>query len=260
MGKHVRRIHLPHHMIGLIGLYCAFTEWSWWFVPTFLIFNFWLSGLGQSIGFHRYFTHRAFKTNRFWHYAMLYGGSFAGQGSVVFWVALHRHHHQNSDTEKDLHSPVHGFWSAYMGWIFKLRSDDVPLRKAGDIIKDPHIRWLHKNYEGVVNLFHFAVLALLWFEPTRIFGAAIGVAMLIGIHQEAVVNTLCHLPSIGQAPYHWRTEDNSRNIWWLNWPTWGQAFHHTHHMYPNAANFMLDKPGKADLGYRVIRRIETVAT
>jgi stearoyl-CoA desaturase (delta-9 desaturase) len=51
-----------------------------------------LAGLGVTVGFHRLFTHRSFRTAR-WLRA-LFGilGSAAVEGPVIEWVAYHRRH------------------------------------------------------------------------------------------------------------------------------------------------------------------------
>lgn len=257
-SQHVWKVHVPAHALGLIGLGLTIYDPSWWHLAWFLFFWCWFSGLGQSIGFHRYFTHRAFKTNRFWHWAMLCGGSLAAQGSVVFWVALHRLHHPHSDDPKDIHSPQNGgFWHSYMGWIFSLDPADVPLKRAGDLIRDPLCRTWHTLYHHFLHTWWWALMLLSLFESTRPFAAAAMLATVVGIHQEAIINSMCHSKRFGTAPYVDRTRDQSRNIWWLEYLTWGQAYHHNHHAWPNAANFRCDRQGKSDLGYKLIQLIRT---
>src|SRR5437867_1018390 len=56
-----------------------------------------LSGLGVTVGFHRHFTHGAFKAQRALRIALAVAGSLALQGGVVNWVADHRRHHAFSD-------------------------------------------------------------------------------------------------------------------------------------------------------------------
>jgi stearoyl-CoA desaturase (Delta-9 desaturase) len=79
-------------------------------------------------GFHRYFTHRAFKANRALRIALAVAVSMAFQGSIITWVADHRRHHIFTDKEGDPHSPwlfgtsaaavARGFWHADPGWLF----------------------------------------------------------------------------------------------------------------------------------------------
>lgn len=257
-NPHVQRVHVPAHTIGFLALTYALTHLSWWSIGGFVLFNIWFSCFGMSIGFHRYFSHRAFKTSRFWHQVMLWGGTLAGQGSVVFWTALHRIHHPNSDKSvADIHSPkFKGFWNAYMGWIFTLNPLEVPLSKASDVIRDPTARFTHRHYDNIMWTYWAVMLAVAaLFENLRPFIAGALVAGSWSIHQEALINSVCHDSRFGTAPYADRTRDGSRNVPKLHWITWGQSLHNNHHAFPGSANFAVD--GDKDLGYRVIELIQS---
>lgn len=251
LNPHVSKIHLPAHGFGLLALAYTLMNPTWVGLVAFLFFNFWFSGLGMSIGFHRYFTHRAFATSKFWRYVMLLGGTLAGQGSVVFWVALHRLHHPYSDKEPDIHTPTKGFFHAYMGWIFTLDPLSVPMARAGDIIKDPICKFAHRHYNKILWVWWSLLIGLSFFETLRPICAAAWIAGMWSIHQEALINSVCHDIRFGKRDHE--TNDNSRNVGWLHYITWGQSLHNTHHAYPGAANFALSG---SDLGHRVIRAIE----
>lgn len=105
--------------------------WGWglgWTDVALAVVFYGVTGLGVTVGFHRHFTHRAFKAIRPLRIALAVAGSFAMQGSVIEWVADHRRHHAYSDKEGDPHSPrlfgtgpvalVRGFGHAHMGWLF----------------------------------------------------------------------------------------------------------------------------------------------
>ena len=69
-------------------------------------------------GYHRYFSHRSYRLNRFWQFVMAFGGTTAAQKGPLWWAAHHRDHHRYSDTERDVHSPTQkGFWWSHVGWI-----------------------------------------------------------------------------------------------------------------------------------------------
>jgi stearoyl-CoA desaturase (delta-9 desaturase) len=97
-------------------------------------------------------------------------------------------------------------------------------------------------------------VAILW-EPARPFIAGALFAGSWSIHQEALINSVCHDARFGDAPYASRTKDGSRNVRKIHWITWGQALHNNHHAFPGAANFGVD--GEKDLGYRVIELIQS---
>jgi stearoyl-CoA desaturase (delta-9 desaturase) len=52
-----------------------------------------ISGLGITVGYHRYFTHGSFRAVRPLRIAPAVAGSLAMQGQVIDWVADHRRHH-----------------------------------------------------------------------------------------------------------------------------------------------------------------------
>ncbi|MFD1050949.1 fatty acid desaturase, partial [Kibdelosporangium lantanae] len=105
--------------------------WGWgltWLDVILTAVLYVIATLGVTVGYHRYFTHGAFKANRGLRIALGIAGSFAVQGSIIFWVASHRRHHAFADREGDPHSPwlfgtspaalLKGFWHAHMGWMF----------------------------------------------------------------------------------------------------------------------------------------------
>lgn len=257
-NPHFRDIHVPAHALGLFALVAAFNTGAWEAIPVFLVLNAWISGLGISVGFHRYFTHKAFVANRFWRFMMLLGGSLACQGSVIFWVALHRLHHSASDLEADIHSPAYnGFWSAYMGWIPNLDPSKVSLGRATDLIRDPQARFFHRHYRTIIWTYWTTLLLLgMVFESTRPFVYGALIAGMWGIHQEAIVNSMCHSPKFGIARF--QTNDRSRDVPILSWFTWGQTLHNAHHAYPASANFKIGDSKGVDPGFALIRVIGTV--
>src|SRR5277367_6197789 len=72
--------------------------------------------------YHRYFSHRSFKTSRIGQFIFGVLGAAAVQRGPVWWAAHHRHHHANSDEPSDLHSPrQHGFWRSHLGWFLTIK-------------------------------------------------------------------------------------------------------------------------------------------
>ena len=120
-----------------------------------------ISGHGITVGFHRFFTHGAFKANRGLKIALAVSGTLALEGPIVRWVADHRRHHAYSDKEGDPHSPwmygggfagtVKGFWHAHMGWLFDAEQTNQQ-RFAPDLLADPDIRVINK-YFGLFTAF-----------------------------------------------------------------------------------------------------------
>jgi stearoyl-CoA desaturase (delta-9 desaturase) len=61
--------------------------------------------VGVTVGFHRYFTHGAFKAERWMRVSLAIAGSLSVQGPILHWVADHRRHHAFPDRDGDPHSP-----------------------------------------------------------------------------------------------------------------------------------------------------------
>lgn len=209
---------------------------------------YFLSLTGLTVGFHRLYTHRSFKANRYLGYVLAIFGSMSAQGPVIFWVATHRRHHIHSDKEHDPHSPIFGekvgfwgnlkkIWHSHIGWQF---SNDLPntSKYARDLLKDPTLlkinkRYLYWVYLGLLipGLFGYiatqtiegTLLAFLWGGLIRIFLVS---------HAVYSLNSLCHLFGVNK----FRTGEGSRNNWWLAIPTLGEGWHNNHHAFPNAAS------------------------
>ena len=116
------------------------------------------TGLGITVGFHRLFTHRAFKTGKAVRAILAALGSAAIEGPVISWVADHRKHHAYSDKPGDPHSPHvdhgHGLKGALRGLLHahvglavhphRARAEDAlragPDRRPGRQLHQPHVR------------------------------------------------------------------------------------------------------------------------
>jgi len=192
--------------------------------------------------YHRYFSHRAFKTSRTGQFIFGLLGASAVQRGPVWWAAHHRYHHANSDHECDLHSPSrHGFVRAHMGWFLSMKGFAPDLELARDLLKFPELRWLDR-YDALVpvalGLFMFLLGVLLahvapglktsgW--QMLVWGFFISTVLCW--HATYTINSLSHL--FGSQRY--RTGDSSRNNWLLAILTLGEGWHNNHHHYPRAA-------------------------
>src|SRR3954454_15786692 len=118
-----------------------------------------VSGLGITVGFHRYFTHGSFKAKRWLRVALALAGSIAIEGNIIQWVADHRRHHAFSDQDGDPHSPwrygtgywalTKGLWFAHMGWMFS-RELSNRARFAPDLLADKDIKRVDKAFPAIV--------------------------------------------------------------------------------------------------------------
>ncbi|WP_372660056.1 acyl-CoA desaturase [Amycolatopsis kentuckyensis] len=222
--------------------------------------------LGVTVGYHRYFTHGAFKASRPLRVALAIAGSMAVQGSVIFWVASHRRHHAFADREGDPHSPwlfgtspsalLRGFWHAHMGWMFSREVTNAD-RFAPDLVADRDLRVVNRYFWLWITL-SLALPALLggllswswWGVVTAFFWA--GLVRIAFLHHVSwSVNSICHL--IGERPF--ASRDRAANFWPLALLSMGESWHNSHHADPTCARHGVLR-GQVDVSARVIRTFE----
>ncbi|MFN2383456.1 MAG: acyl-CoA desaturase [Gemmatimonadota bacterium] len=179
-------------------------------------------------GFHRYFSHRTFKTSRFFQFVLAFMGQTSLQQGVIWWSAKHRSHHKHSDTPEDVHSPKqHGFIFAHLGWIFSVKRGKADYALVKDLTEYPELVWLdkHAHIPGIA----LGVVCLLiagW--PGLFVGFFLSTSILY--HGTFSINSLAHY--FGRQRYV--TGDDSRNNWWLAVITLGEGWHNNHHYYQSS--------------------------
>ena len=183
---------------------------------------------GITAGFHRYFSHRSFKTGRVFQFFLAFLGQTSAQRGALWWAAKHRYHHKHSDTDQDVHSPVkHGFWYSHVLWLFAKpgRTADYSLIK--DFQKYPELVWLNKWD----RLPPFLLGVFVWLVAGW-SGLFVGffLSTVLLFHGTFTINSLSHV--FGKQPYV--TGDNSRNNIFLAIITLGEGWHNNHHHFPSA--------------------------
>ncbi len=192
--------------------------------------------------YHRYFSHKAFKTSRPVQFVFALLGASAVQRGPLWWAAHHRHHHAKSDQPDDSHSPKqHGFWHSHVTWFLNRKNYRTKSELIGDLQRYPELRFLDRYDMLVPTLFAFAMLGLGMllerFAPglgtngwqMLVWGFVISTVVLY--HATFTVNSLAH--SFGRRRY--ATRDDSRNNVWLALLTFGEGWHNNHHHYPGSA-------------------------
>jgi stearoyl-CoA desaturase (delta-9 desaturase) len=224
----------------------AWGHWLSWRDVVIAAVMYAISGHGVTVGFHRLFTHHAFKAPRWLRVSLAIAGSMAIQGPVIQWVADHRKHHRFSDRDGDPHSPwkygrglsalSKGFFYAHLGWLFD--SEQTSQEKfAPDLCKDRAVSRVSKTFPVwvVVSMLLPPLVGGLWSWSwegalTAFFwGSLVRVALLH--HVTFSINSICHMT--GRKPY--KTKDKSGNVWWLALPSMGEAWHNFHHAEPTSA-------------------------
>ena len=224
--------------------------WAWglltWRDATIAIVMYAITGHGVTVGFHRYFTHRAFRAKQWVRVTLAVAGSMAIQGSVIQWVSDHRKHHRFSDREGDPHSPwrygnsvralAKGFMYAHVGWLFDWEKTSEK-RYAPELLADKAIRRVSRTFPiwVAVSMLIPPLVGGLWSWSwmgalTAFFwGSLVRVALLH--HVTFSINSVCHIT--GRRPF--KTRDRSQNVWWLAIPSMGESWHNFHHAEPTSA-------------------------
>ncbi|TCT25742.1 Delta-9 acyl-phospholipid desaturase [Thermomonas haemolytica] len=191
--------------------------------------------------YHRYFSHRAFRTSRAMQLAFALIGASSVQRGPLWWAAHHRHHHRHSDTAQDPHSPLHGFWRSHMGWFLTRGAFATDLSRVPDLARYPELRWLDRFDVAVplalaAGLFGLgALLQALWPElgtsGMQLLAWGFFVSTVVLFHATVTINSLAHRFGSRRFP----TRDDSRNNLWLALLTFGEGWHNNHHFYSSSA-------------------------
>lgn len=209
-----------------------------------------IRGLATTVGYHRYFAHRSFKTSRVFQFLLACLCCTNLQRGPLYWANIHRQHHRRSDEPDDIHSPIQGgfFW-AYCGWMFaSLEEPDWDLVR--DLRRYPELVWLERLWMAPGLLM---ATAFYFIGGWSMVCLAFCVPIVLALHGASVVNSLSHL--VGSRRYE--TTDSSRNSMLLALFTFGDGWHNNHHHYPHAAQagfFWWE----VDSSYRFIRLLARV--
>jgi len=189
--------------------------------------------------YHRYFSHRAFRTSRTVQFLFAFLGTAAAQRGPLWWASHHRHHHRHADEQDDPHSPVQqGFLWSHVGWF--LSPDNVPPRQEliQDWLEFPELRWLERHENLAPLLLAIGLLGLgeglrAWMPHWHTNGVQLLVwgfviSTLAVYHATYTVNSLAH----GWGRRRYPTRDDSRNNAILAVLTLGEGWHNNHHHYP----------------------------
>ena len=233
-----------------------------------LVVGYLLTGIGITVGYHRLFTHRSFETYPAVRYTLALLGQMGVEGDVVTWVADHRKHHQFSDREGDPHSPhaefgdgpleaLKGLWHAHTGWLFTSVGRADRARYAKDLVQDAGLRTIAKLFLPLVVVSLVVPALVGWmliggwygFVSGLVWGGAVRILLLH--HVTWSINSICHF----WGRRRFESPDESRNVWWLSWLSFGESWHNNHHAFPSSAFHGLRR-FEIDPGGWVIRGLE----
>lgn len=228
------------HLIPLAALFTHVTFFDWalcialYFVRMFFV----------TAGYHRYFSHRSFKTSRVFQFVLAFMAQTSAQKGILWWAYTHREHHKHSDTPKDPHSAkIYGFWYSHLGWITAKQHKITRLEQVKDLAKYPELRFLNQYY--LLPPLVLAVGAYLWgcyanASHGNLFDFNAGwstlwigffLSTVILYHGTFSINSLMH--KLGKKRYP--TSDESKNSLFLALLTLGEGWHNNHHYYASSA-------------------------
>lgn len=231
---------IPFLILHLVCLTVIWVGWSPIAVAVALAF-YALRMFGITAFYHRYFSHKTFKTSRPAQFIFALIGAAATQRGPLWWASNHRHHHIHSDKEEDEHSPRHGFLWSHMGWFLSKRNFATNFDRIRDFAKFPELKWLDRFDIAVPAV--FAVLMFLLGAGLNAVWPSLGtsgwqmliwgyfISTVLVIHATLSINSLAHL--FGRRRFE--TQDNSKNNLLLALITFGEGWHNNHHRFPSSA-------------------------
>ena len=236
------------HVAAIAGV--AVLGWSWsgfgLAVAFYAIRMFAITG-----GYHRYFSHRSYKTSRPFQFLLALLGVTATQKGPLWWSSHHRRHHKHSDQPEDIHSPrQRGFLWSHLLWILVRRHDQADLSNVKDLSRYPELRWLEKWWLAIVvaMVVAFGLIGGVWLV---IWGYCVSQVLLW--HGTFCINSMTHI--WGRRRY--ATTDDSRNSFLFGLICFGEGWHNNHHYYQRSVN-----QGfywwEIDLSYYVLRGLAAV--
>jgi stearoyl-CoA desaturase (Delta-9 desaturase) len=213
------------HLIPLCAYYTGVNTIDWIVCGAFYITGMFFI----TAGYHRYFSHRTFKLNRFWQFIFAFMAQTTAQKGALWWASHHRLHHKHSDTEKDIHSQKRkGFWYSHVGWVVGSEYNETDYNLIKDFAKYPELVWLNK-YHLLIPWIVGVIMFIVGGASMLFIGFFLSLVFLW--HCTFTINSLSHM--IGNQRY--ATGDESKNNWFLALITLGEGWHNNHHHYMHSA-------------------------
>lgn len=219
-----------YHLALLIGLPFFFMKHSpstgMWVAAAILYF---VSGICVTAGYHRMYSHLAYKANKGVEAVLLFFATMATQGSALRWSCDHRIHHAFVDTEKDPYSIKKGFWFAHVLWLFQ-RTEPIDPKVVADLYRNRLVMFQHKYYLPlmvVTNLIATLFMGYLFNDYVSAFVIGWGVRLFVSHHTTWFINSLAH--TWGTKPFS--QEHTAVNNYVLSLLTFGEGYHNYHHTF-----------------------------
>lgn len=218
--------------LTVVPLYLYHFGLDWFQVALFFVM-FFACGFSVSLGYHRLFSHMAFRASWPVRLLTLIFGAGAFENSVIMWASEHRRHHKHVDHDDDPYSISKGFFYAHIGWlIFKLHPEH-PFDNVPDLQRDKLVCWQHRYVQWIAVVVSFVIppiLGFLWNGWAGALGAFLiaGVARIVVLqHCTFLINSACH--TMGRQPYSKKC--SARDSLFLAFFTFGEGYHNYHHEF-----------------------------
>ena len=216
------------HVLAIAGVVWLGLSWTGLLVAgiSYFIRMFFVTG-----AYHRYFSHRTFKTSRAFQFFLALGAQTSAQKGVMWWSSHHRWHHKYSDEPPDVHSAkLRGFWYSHVGWFLGPDWSRTDESRVSDLARFPELRLLNRpSLQLMPALASLVILWLIGGAWLALWGGFVATVLLW--HGTFTINSLSHM--FGSRKY--ATSDDSRNNWLLALITMGEGWHNNHHHYAASA-------------------------
>lgn len=233
----------------LAAVILPFFFWSTSSIIAFFVM-YTISGLGLTAGYHRLFAHHSYQVPKWLERMIAIAGYIAIQRGPIFWVSMHRLHHQYPDIEgKDPHTPKEGIFHVHFGWVQRRRNDiwdpTIYRKLVPDLVKDKLYLLMDSELSDYLTYgFYmgsaFIVGGLVGPEGSFDFYNAAAFTVWVGLmvriallHAFGLINSVCHL--IGSRPFRTKSSDKSTNSFFVALLIFGEGWHNNHHAFPASA-------------------------
>ncbi|GAC1609923.1 MAG: hypothetical protein NVS4B10_25460 [Myxococcales bacterium] len=220
---------IPFFLVHLVAVAAPFVVGISWKLVGLAVLSYYVRMAATTIGYHRYFSHRTFKTSRVFQFLLAFVAQTSAQKGALWWAAHHRDHHRYSDMEGDIHSPKRGFLWSHVLWILCTKYAATDESKIKDFAKYPELRLLNRFHLVPPVLFAVA-LFLVGGTPALVWGFFVATVLLW--HGTFLVNSLNHV----WGTHRYATTHTSRNNALLALITCGEGWHNNHHHFMSSAN------------------------
>ena len=209
-------------------LYYGSPTWTMVGVSVLLLY---ITGISITAGYHRFYSHRAYKTNKWVEGVLLFFGSMSAQGSALRWSYDHRIHHAHVDTDDDPYSIQKGFWYAHCLWILE-KPRTIDSKVVPDLLKNPMVTFQHRYYGLTMvlsNIIGFLFVGWLFNDYLGAFVLSLWTRMFFLHHFTWFINSLAH--TWGDKPFC--QEQSAVDNYLISLLTFGEGYHNYHHTFAN---------------------------